>query len=42
MRPKFAAAVEFSKTNRAALESCRETAAKTEKEQHCILVVPAP
>jgi hypothetical protein len=28
-------------TNKEALAACREAAAKTKKEQHCILVVPA-
>lgn len=28
--------------NKAALKSCREAAARTKKEQHCTIVVPAP
>ena len=28
--------------NATALGACREAAAKTKKEQHCIFVVPAP
>jgi hypothetical protein len=28
--------------NKAALAVCRDAAAKTKKEQHCSLVVPAP
>jgi Family of unknown function (DUF6118) len=28
--------------NKAALAACRDAAAKTKKEQHCIIVVPAP
>jgi hypothetical protein len=28
--------------NKAALAACRDAAAKTRKEQHCVLVVPAP
>jgi hypothetical protein len=28
--------------NKAALAACRDAAAKTKKEQHCVLVVPAP
>jgi len=28
--------------NKAALKSCREAAANTKKEQHCLIVVPAP
>ena len=38
---QFAAAVDLSKANKAALEACRETAAKTKKEQHCSVIAPA-
>lgn len=39
---QFAAAIDFSKANKAALEACREAAAKAKKEQHCAVVVLAP
>jgi hypothetical protein len=39
---QFAAAVDLSKANKAALEACRDAAAKTKKEQRCAVVVPAP
>jgi Family of unknown function (DUF6118) len=32
----------FVKSNQAALAACREGAAKTKKEQHCSVIVPAP
>ena len=32
----------FVKSNQAALAACRDAAAKTKKEQHCSVVVPAP
>ena len=38
----LAAAAELLKPNVVALEACREAAAKTKKEQHCGIVVPAP
>jgi hypothetical protein len=38
---QFAAAVDLSKANKAALEACREAAAKAKKEQRCPIVVPA-
>lgn len=34
-------AAQLLKPNRAALETCREAAAKTQKQQHCTVVVPA-
>jgi hypothetical protein len=36
-----AAAELFKPPNAATLEACREAAAKTKKEQHCTIVVPA-
>ncbi len=36
------AAAAFLVSNKAALAACRDGAVKTKKEQHCILVVPAP
>jgi Family of unknown function (DUF6118) len=36
------AALDLSKANREALTVCRDAAAKTKKEQHCTVVVPAP
>ena len=36
---QFAAAVDLSKANKAALEACREAATKAKKEQHCTVVV---
>ena len=38
---QFAAAVDLSKANKVTLEACRDAAAKTKKEQHCSVVVPA-
>jgi hypothetical protein len=35
-------AAAFLKPNIATLAACRDSAAKSKKEQHCILVVPAP
>jgi hypothetical protein len=32
----------FVKSNQAALAACRDAAAKTKKEQHCSVIVPAP
>jgi hypothetical protein len=31
----------FVKSNQAALAACHEAAAKTKKEQHCSVIVPA-
>jgi hypothetical protein len=36
------AAGKLTVDNSTALDACREAAAKTKKEQHCVLVVPAP
>lgn len=38
----LSSAAELQKANVAALGACREAAAKTKKEQHCTVVVPAP
>jgi len=38
----LSSAAELQKANAAALAACREAAAKTKKEQHCTVVVPAP
>jgi hypothetical protein len=38
----LSSAAELQKANVAALAGCREAAAKTKKEQHCSIVVPAP
>jgi hypothetical protein len=38
----LSSAAELQKANAAALAACREAAAKTKKEQHCAIVVPAP
>jgi hypothetical protein len=39
---ELGAAAGMLKSNKAAIEACREAAVKTKKEQHCGIVVPAP
>jgi hypothetical protein len=36
------AAGKLTADNSAALGACRDAAAKSKKEQHCVLIVPAP
>ena len=38
----LAAEVSLVEPNHDALTACREAAARTKKEQHCVIVVPAP
>jgi hypothetical protein len=38
----LAAEINVAEANHDALSACREAAAKTKKEQHCAIVVPAP
>lgn len=38
----LAAEMNLAEANHDALSTCREAAAKTKKEQHCSIVVPAP
>jgi hypothetical protein len=38
----LAAEMNLAEANHDALSMCREAAARTKKEQHCSIVVPAP
>lgn len=38
----LAAEINLAEANHDALSACREAAARTKKEQHCVIVVPAP
>jgi hypothetical protein len=38
----LAAEINVAEANHDALSTCRESAARTKKEQHCSIVVPAP
>jgi len=38
----LAAEINLAEANHDALSACRETAARTKKEQRCMIVVPAP
>ena len=38
----LAVEINLAEANHDALSTCREAAVRTKKEQHCVIVVPAP